>query len=840
MIRFSLARMRATRRRTAGLAIAIAVGVAFLVGTLALGDTLRAGFRSGYVVTNAGTDLVVRGGSATGNDVVTHGPVERALSGEVVAVDGVDAVGPEIIGSAQLVGADGNVIGGNGPPVVGSSWQPDPRFTPWRIVEGRAPEADGEVVIDEATATAGDLDVGSSSVLLTPAVHPVTVVGVAAFADPDAVAPNVLIAGTLDDAGRWFDAGTGVSDIRVAYAPDADGASVRAAVEAVVPPGAAVISGPELAEEQYDAIAVDFLDSFTSFLTVFAGVALVVAAFSIGNTFAVVTAQRSRESAMLRSIGASRRQIVAGALIEATVIGTLASLVGVVAGIGVGYALHAVVDQVFNGLGSTLVVTATTVVAGVVVGVVSTVVAATVPAVTGSRVRPVAAMGETEVEPDRVSRLRVGVGTVGLIVGVGLVAAATRTDSTMTVAGLGSLVVVVAAVMLGPVVIIPAARTIGWPLARSGVTGELARNNTVRNPRRSSGTAAALMLGVAVVTLFTVVASSAQATIDETVRRNFGGDLVVSTPGFSGAGLDPALASELEGLPEVDVAADVSFVSTMVDGRAEDLTVADLARLTSQIDLGAVDADLATLGPDQIAVGVRYAEEHGLQVGDAVTVGRVDGPVELTVAATFDNELLFSALIGPASAWEGRADPRISLVDLIGLADGVSTEAGRDAVAAVVEAGSPGAMVETRDEFLESQADAMNSALGLIYGLLGVSVVIALIGISNALGLAVHERRRELGLLRAVGQTRRQVRATVRGEAVIVAVFGTVGGIALGTGLGWGLVRALAAEGLGQMTVPVLPLALVAVVGAVVGVVAAVRPARRAARVDILDALVST
>jgi putative ABC transport system permease protein len=370
--------------------------------------------------------------------------------------------------------------------------------------------------------------------------------------------------------------------------------------------------------------------------------------------------------------------------------------------------------------------------------------------------------------------------------------------------------------------------------------GSLARRNAMRNPRRTSSTAAALLVGVGVVSLFTVFAASLKASMDESVTQSFGGDLVIQSSGFGGGGLSPELRDAVAEVPEVSAATGMSYGEIDLEGRSglAGVTVAQLDEMTQVLDVDPVDGDLAALSGDQIATSVKYAEDHDLAVGDVLTARMQDGQeVDLTVAATYDDAELVGDLTVPQDLWSAHSIQVIDTHVLVSLADGVSTSEGEAAVQAVADRfGKPEVM--DRQEFIDAATAGVDGMLTLIYVMLALAIVIALMGIANALSLAIHERTRELGLLRAVGTTRRQMRSMVRWESVLVATLGAVGGIAVGTFLGWALVKAADADGfISVFTIPVGSLIVVLVVGALAGALAAVRPARRAAKLDILEAI---
>jgi putative ABC transport system permease protein len=413
----------------------------------------------------------------------------------------------------------------------------------------------------------------------------------------------------------------------------------------------------------------------------------------------------------------------------------------------------------------------------------------------------------------------------------------------MSRVGMGALLTLIGVVLVGPVVARSAAGLIGAPIAATtGQTGKLARRNAMRNPRRTAGTASALMLGTAVVALFASFGASIKRSLDELVADAYEGDLVVVQEGWGGVGLSPELADEIGALPEVNTSTGLAFANVTIDGEPEDETFAiDPPAVDDIVDLEVVAGSLDSMNRDGLAVSTRMADDNGWRLGTEVPVGYPDGATAtLTVQALYEDGNILGDLLLHEQAWAEHTPRADDFIVLISLADGVSVDDGREAIAPITgRMGAPDAM--DRGEYLESATAEVDQMLGLVYGLLGLAILIALLGIANTLSLSLYERTRELGLLRAVGQTRRQLRRTVRWESVIIAVFGTIGGLGLGTFLGWGLMRSLAAtEGIGTFVAPANTLVIVLIAAIVAGVLAAVRPARRAAKLDVLDAIATT
>ncbi len=616
---------------------------------------------------------------------------------------------------------------------------------------------------------------------------------------------------------------------------------LRDDIAAAMPANAEALTGAELTDEMMAEIEGEFLGMFKTILLAFAVIALVVASFSIHNTFSILIAQRSRESALLRALGASRRQVLTSVVGEAIVIGAIASLAGLAVGYGLAVGLKTIMDSAGFDLGFDGVVMATsTVVIALVVGVGSTLLASFLPALRASRIAPLAALRESAVDSTSASKSRLIGGIVVMALGVATVVTATMADQALGRAGLGALLTLVGAVILGPVVARPAASVLGYgPSLLRGQTGRLARRNAMRDPRRTAGSALALMIGTAVVALFTTFGASIKASVEEMVNQDFGGDLVIVSDDFSGAGLSPVVAQEVAELPEVEVAAGMAIGMITADGNEIDPAVLDPAAFGALMDLGVSEGSF-----DDVTAGRRRRQRASTR---RTTTSRwaacstwrsptAHPPTSPSPPSTARRRTSATWSSRPED-WAPHADQLGDVVVLVDLADGVSEADGLAAVNAVT-ARNAAPDAQTRSEYVDSLGSEIDQMLYFVYGMLGLAVLIALMGIANTLSLSIHERTRELGLLRAVGQTRSEVRSTVRWESVIVAIFGTLGGIGLGVFLGWGLMRALVAqEGFGAFAAPIDSLAIVLVLAALAGVVAAWRPSRRAGQLDILSAI---
>ncbi|MGW1490534.1 ABC transporter permease [Streptomyces sp. NPDC002402] len=846
-LRISLNSLRAHKRRFAGTFTAVLLGVAFLAGTLIMGDTLRGSFDTMFASANGGTDAVVRNSNVvtvSGEGQGTRQPVGTDLVSRIEKTPGVAAAVPSIQGAGQLVGSGGKPIGGQGPPTLAGNWITDPELNPYQLAEGRVPARSGEVVVNRGTADRGGLEIGDRTVLRTPDPVQVTIVGLATFGGEDGMAQVTFTAMTLADAEKYLTPKPGqAASIQVRAGPGTSQQELVDALTPVLPQGVEAVTGQEVTEENQDMISGQFLNLFTTLLLVFSGIVLLVATFSIYNTFAIVIAQRTRENALLRALGASRRQVVGSTLVEAAVVALTASAVGLLGGIGIAAGLRALFPVIgFPFPEGSLVISGLSLLLPLTVGVIVGLGSALMPALRAGRTAPLAALRETAVDQSAASRKRAYIGTGVALAGIGIILFGVVASPSIWLAAAGAVLALAAFVVLGPVASSYAVRILGGPLDRlRGVSGSLAKRNALRSPKRTAATATALMIGVAVVSLFTVFGASLKATMDQTVSRSFAGDVAVSVPAFGagGSGLSPKLAPAIAAQPEVETAVGLGKGVAEVDGAGRLLTVTDPVALGRSFDLGTVQGSLDGLGTAGMAVADTEADKKGWKPGSTAELAFTDGQKHtFTVRAVFEQSELAGDYVITREAWAPHRGQDSDTLIAVTFKDGVSTADGAAAVEKTAAAyGNP--EVQTRDEYAQSAAGAIDMMLTLVYALLALAVVIALLGIANTLTLAIHERTRELGLLRAVGQTRRQLRSMVRYESVLVAAFGTAGGLALGGLLGWVLVKA--SEGAGDtafaFAVPPLQLLVVALVGLVAGAVAGWRPARRAARLDVLRAI---
>ncbi len=755
------------------------------------------------------------------------------------AVDGVAAAEPSIQAYAQLVGIDGKAIGnsGQGPPTFGGNWTID-GLNPFTLFAGHEPRSGNEVVIDKASSDAGGLTIGTeTTVLLRSGVVPVTVVGIARFGELDSPAGASYVLFTDEAAQRLLTEPGRFDGVAVVADKGVSQATLQQRISAALPSTLEVVTGEKLTAENQTDIKQG-LSFFSVFLVTFAAISLFVGSFIIYNTFSILVAQRGRETALLRAIGASRRQVLGSILLEALAVGVVSSAVGVVAGVGFALALKALLA----GFGidvpaETLVVSARTVMVGLGLGTVVSVASAVVPARRAAKVAPVEAMRETAIESAHHSTRRVVLGGAISAIGAGLIAAALLGGAGAAAVGAGVPVAFIGIAVLGPVLAGPIARVLGAPVAATrGMTGTLARNNAVRNPARTSATASALMIGVGLVVFIIVFAASAKASLDATIERSFGADLVVGSDNFGAGGLPVALGQQISALPEVGRSASIRVGGAEIDGVLGPL-VAVGPEIEGLLDLNVAAGKLSDLGTDGVALSEGRAADKGLALGDQVEITfKETGTKAFVVRALYRTRQLGGDVVMSQAAWEANASEQLDSQILIGVASGSTIEQAKASVSDVLRP-YPTAQVQDRSEFKAAQTSQINQLLGLIYALLGLAILIAVLGIANTLALSILERTRELGLLRAVGMTRGQLRATVRWESVLIALFGTTLGTVVGVLFGAAMVLSLADQGIGAVVLPVGQLAVVAALAALCGLVAAALPARRAAKLDVLAAL---
>jgi putative ABC transport system permease protein len=838
----------AHKLRYALTALAVLLGVAFIAGTLVLTDTINATFNGLYSQIYRGTAAVVRarqpfnpGTNFTGQRQL----IDASLAATVRKVPGVRAVSLTIESYAQLVGRNGKPIGtaSNGPPTLGEAWTDVAALNPLRLLPGGyPPRTSSQVVIDKHSADVGHFKVGDKVVVLSklpPATY--TITGIATWAGADSPLGATITAFTPATAARVLGQPGKADSINVEAAPGVSQAQIVSRIGSVIhDPKVEVVSGHTVTVEGQNSVhqAMGFVGTF---LLVFAFIALFVGSFVIFNTFSIVVAQRMRELALLRAVGASRKQVMTSVLGESLVIGLLASAVGVAAGVGLAVVLKAGLGALGYDLPATgVVVSLRTVIVGLLVGTVVTLVAAFAPARRASRIPPVAVIQDVAAEPRQLSVPRAVRGAILTVAGVavlfwGLFA---QTGNRVAFVGVGAAAVFLGISGLGPLYARPASRVLGAPLAVRP-TGKLAQENAMRNPARTASTASALMIGVALVSLMTIVASSTKASINGIINSAVRADFVISSGGIAGgsSGLSPSIERSLAALPQVGGVTGIRSGVVQLYGKATPIVAVDPPNASKLFNMGVTQGRLASMTPSGIAVSAQVARSRHLSIASPVAVTfPTTGRKTYTVQVIYNVRSLAGDYVLSLAAARANFPLPLDIDVFVKLAPGVSASAGRHAIQHVLTS-YPNATLMDQTQYKAQQEQQVNRMLNLVYGLLALAVIIALIGIANTLVLSIYERTRELGLLRAVGTTRGQLRSMVRLESLVISLLGVVEGLVLGMLFGWAIVAALHSLGITRLVFPVPQLLVLAVLAGLAGIVAAIAPSRHAARLDVLRAV---
>jgi putative ABC transport system permease protein len=838
----------ARKVRLALTALAILLGVSFVSATYVLTDTVKRSFDAVFAQTLSGVDLQVQAASPLG-DRSNPGRIPESTLGQVREIPGVARAVGFVKGYAQLVARNGDSIGGGQPPTLGVSWAPG---GPMHLVDdgrSRAPKGLHEVLIDAGTARRNGFAVGDTvRILLEGPAREFRIVGLFGFGDESDFGAVTFAAFDLPTAQAAFEAPGSLDAVYVRRAPGVSVEELRTRVQQSLGGGYDVLTASEATVEVGKPVR-QFLGFFTYALLGFAAIGVVVGAFIIFNTFTILIAQRTRELGLLRAMGASGRQVVKSVVLEALVVGSVASVLGFFAGVGLGAGLLRLLREVgFDLPPTSTVLLFRTVVVSLVVGVGITLLASLPPALRAARVPPVAAINDLPVRPFPGFRRRVLGGTALLVLGAGVLAfGLARADDTIglinqaQVVALGAFGVLVGVVLLLPAFVRRAVRVIGAPLGRLGPPGVLARENAMRNPRRTAVTASALVIGLALVALTASFGASARASVAHDTGAGLRADYVVKADGF--AGFSNAVAKRLIALPDVGDAVSLRFADAGVQGNVETVGGLDPTKLGAVVSLGFTHGGLAGLDRGGVIVSTDAARQFGIATGDRVNLQFARGLMPLRVSGVYRQKNFVGIfgqsipfIVSPTTLDLGAGSSSQDSVVLVRTNGGQSQRAQR-AMTRALRRDFPNIKVLTRDEFRAQQQHQVDQFLAVLIAILALSEIIAILGIINTLALSVYERTRELGLLRVVGMSRRQMRRMVRWESVVIAVLGGVIGIVLGVFWGWAFARALRDQGLTVFRVPVVEIALFVVGSVLAGVLAAVLPAWRASRLDVLEAI---
>jgi putative ABC transport system permease protein len=839
-------------------AIAIALGVALMAGTYVLTDTINKSFASIFSVANRGHDVVVTPTQTLGRNTRSQtSPITEQMLAQVRATPGVAEAAGSIFTPGTFLDTNRKRLTNGGAPAFIASLSPK-RFRSFTAVKGRFPESANEVAIDEATANRSNLKLGEQMIVAGSApAKRYTIVGITRFGGGQSFGGAGAAILILPEAQRVIGLPGHFDQLDVAAAPGVSPTQLRDRIRAVLPPTVQVRTGAQQAAKDTSDLEHN-LSFLRTFLLVFAYVALVVGAFIIFNTISITVAQRTREFGLLRTLGSSRAQIMRSVVYEGLMLGVVGAALGLAGGIALAPGLNAL----FKAFGADLphngtVVETRTIVVSLLVGILVTLLAGLPPALRATRVPPLAAMREGVEIPRRtpITRGRYAVPVLLALIAVRLIVAIVEGQGIGTIAIFAAIGGVFLYVRLrqrarGPRYRLTRglARLLGGLVRWRGITGQLAEENSVRQPARTLITAAALTVGIALVAFVAVLAAGTKATINQAVSRSFAGNLIVenSQAGNNEQGIPALVAPALRSVTGVKSVTPIAFSQGRVNGSTNNSTItaidpgsfASVYRVEWQHGSNAVLGQLDESG----AVATKgYAESHHLKVGSTLTVlTPSDRRISLgIVGIASDNARLLGNLTISLPLARQAFGQRDDALDFVSYAPGASNAQVQPAVDRLLAASFPQTRSRTAAQFKQDQANQINTLLALIYVLLALSVIVSMFGIVNTLILSIYERTRELGMLRALGTSRRQIRQMIRYESLITALIGGVFGLVIGV-VGAVLVTSLTLSGSEfKQSIPVPTLVILLVVAAIAGLLAAQAPARRAARLDVLAALAS-
>jgi putative ABC transport system permease protein len=850
MLALSLRGIASRKLRTALTAFAIVLGIALVSGTYLLTDTIDSTFDKVFQTANQGVDVVVspRRIIDSQDGTTQPSPLRASVVDTVRDVPGVKLAAGSVFQQGLIYDKDDDPLITTGAPMFIADVSP-PQFDPFSYVQGHAPRADGEVALDKTHASDAGFTLGDTVRLSGQGPQEsFRLVGITQFGDQDSLAGAAVALVTTPVAQQLLDLPDQFNTIQIAADQGVTSRQLAADVRAALPGDEFTVrTGSEQATSDARDVQ-DQLGFLRTFLFVFAGISLFVGAFLIVNTFSITVAQRVREFALLRMIGANRRQVLRAVIGEALILGLVASAIGFL----FGFALAPGLKGLFKLFGADLPAEGITfeprtLIVSILVGTLITLVAAVGPAIRATRVPPMAALQDASSLPrGRSARWRTPLAGVIVLIGVvllllGLFGSASGGNAAALV-GAGAGVVFIGVGLLAFHIVRPLAMAVGKPLeALSGVSGRLARENATRNPRRTASTSAALMIGVALVAFVTIFAAGLKASIDEQVSIGLKGQLIVESEIF-GQPLPPSATTAVQDVRDVETVSGIRFSQSRVDGVGKTpVTGVDPATIDDVFNLRWTEGSAATirdLGVRDVLLSKDWAKDHGVNVGDTVSLTTPTG-ARLAFRATgiYDDKAgLFADLTVSNALMADDFNVRGNAFLMASIASGASDEAVKDATDKAIKQQYPSLKVLTKQGFIDEQRGQVGQLVAFFYVLLALTVVISLFGIVNTLALAIHERTRELGMLRAIGTSRRQVKQIVRYESVITAMIGAVLGTVLGAIFAVLVTIPLKSEGF-VISIPIPSLVILLIVGALMGVLAAIWPARRAAKLDVLRAL---
>ncbi|MFD9634895.1 ABC transporter permease [Streptomyces violascens] len=850
MFRTALRNVLAHKTRLLMTALAVMLGVAFVSGTLIFTDTIGNAYKKSSAKSfdnvsvairyddSATPSLFSRDQKAKQNPKLTDAFLKR-----VENLPGAESATGVLSGFTALADKHGKPVGqtwGN----TGANYYPTApggADTRYNFTDGRAPKTSDEIALDNKTADRTGYRIGDTARVSTNGpVMEQKITGIFDTDDGNVTAGGTLILFDNTTAHKLLSTGGEYSEIAVKAAPGTSDRALKSEVEKILPKGTEAATGKTLALEQAKQITQD-TEYLARVVLGFAGIALLVGVFLIANTFSMLVAQRSKEVALLRAIGASRRQVTRSVIAEAVVVGLVASASGFLLGLGIAVGMRAAMDGASMPDGP-LIVTPTTGLYALFVGVGVTLVAAWLPGRRAATIPPVAAMNNVHAPPT--ARSLILRNSIGALIGVGgagvvLYAASVDWDNAIYPLGLGGTLLIIGVFMLTPLLLRPVLVAAAPILNRFGVAGNLARRNALRNPRRTAAATAALMIGYTLITAMTVIAASVQGASDERSVAALKSDYVVSMA--NGAALSPDVRKTLDALPEVTATSPRRMTGSLVDGEWTPVSGVDMKNIDELLNLSLSSGSAKSLLAGDVLVDLRTAARTGLKAGDTIAVQFQDGKTDrLKIAGVYEghdsNRMLGSGIYASTSVLDKHRDTAAEDLVLVKMKGGPSGKAENSIIKALGE--NPAIEVSDKKSISDKFSQRINLILNMMYGLLGMALLIAVLSVVNTLAMSVFERRHEIGMLRAIGLARSKVKQMVRLESVIISLFGAVLGVGLGTCLAWAAGASVADKlTTYTMIIPYGRIALFLLLAGVIGVVAAAWPARHAAKLKALEAI---
>ncbi|MET7453811.1 ABC transporter permease [Streptomyces sp. NPDC005574] len=839
MFRTALRNVLAHKARLLMTVLAVMLGVAFVSGTLVFTNTISDAYQKSSAKGFDQVDVAVVAESQEdkGDRIGKTSELTRAMLDRSARVPGAASATGVVSGFTAIADKHGKLVGGGFQSQGGNYWgAKDARYP---LAEGRAPKGAGEVLIDSATARRTGYGIGDTVRLSVdgPVLTP-KVTGVFTTDDGNVAAGGSLALFDTATAQRLFGKPGTYDEIDVKAAPGTSQAALKSALDKALPEDRTeTTTGQELADSQARLISAS-MSGLKQGLLVFAGIALFVGTFIIANTFTMLVAQRTRELALMRAVGASRRQVTRSVLLEAFVVGAVAAVAGLVAGIGIGAGLRSLMGS----FGATvpdgpLVVSPGTVAAAFAVGILVTMLAAWLPGRRAAKIPPVAAMSSLHAPATTKSLvLRNTLGALFSGAGVAVVLAARTMEGSDGQApmGIGAVLLIIGVFILTPLLSRPLIAAAAPVLRGFGIAGKLARQNSVRNPRRTAATASALMIGLTLITGMTVMAGSLQRSIDKMASAAISADYVVSMA--NGNELSPDVRTRLARVDGVTATSPLRNAATRIDGTTEYVTAVDGGAIDDLTDLK-VDEGSFTVGGTRVVADADTAKSHKWKAGSAFTVSYEDGRRQrLTVAGIYEgNEMIQGIMLDTSALAPHQSDP--ADMQVMVKTSGGASDATKDRLEKALGL-NPAIKVQDKKDLSEDIAQMFTLMLNMVYGLLAMAVIVAVLGVINTLAMSVFERSQEIGMLRAIGLDRKGIKRMVRLESLVISLFGAVLGIGLGVFFGWAAGELLGARmATYELVLPWARMALFLLLAGTVGVLAALWPARRAARLNMLSAI---